>query len=279
MVNTVSRRFNRALLSLFLATPHLSGAIQASANTFGNPPGSGRAYTQQIIPNPQSNITGVKGTFQSGANDLSAVSLSGTNNPVPFINKNIWMITNEASTVVPFGCWIEAQVTKTNFVNNWYSQQGLTGNSFNGYWIGTQRASNANTPLYTDFPYGANNSPTAASGGNVEIVKGSSNGQWIIKVNGSVALTLNDYLCSRNVTATQRQLYYPTGGSQSNVGIESNDNASSQTFVNATKTINVQTKNGTGSYATPPPGSFVTYDNNSLGWRSVYSNGQITFTK
>jgi hypothetical protein len=212
------------------------------------------------------------------SNDLSAVPLTGTNSSAPFINKNNWLITSQASVSATFPCWIEAQVTKTNFVTGTYSQQGLTGNSFNGYWIAIQRAANGTTPVYEDYPYGANNSSAAASGGIVEIVKGAANGQWIVNVNGTTALTLNGYLCAK-VANGSSQVYYPTAGSQANFGVESNDNAPSQTFVNNTKVTSLKVKQGNGSYLTPSSATMINGDQNTFGWKSTYTSGQVNLTK
>jgi hypothetical protein len=253
---------------------------RANANGFGNPPGRGRAYAQHAVFQTLLNdIAGAKSGFQNGTNDLTAVPLTGTNNILSFINKNVWLITSRANQGSPFACWIEAQVTKVNYSSlTSYSQLGLTGGSYSGYWVAIQRASNANVPIYTDFPYGTNNSPAAAAGGNVEIIKSPTNSQWIVKVNGTVALTLNGYLCSQQVGSTN-QLYYPIGGSQVIVGIETNDDSPVQTFLNGTKATGIQVKMGNGAYVTPLAGDVIKTDMNAFGWVSSYSNGQLTFIK
>jgi hypothetical protein len=246
-------------------------------------------YTGKGFTNPSSNTTGVKGTFSSGTSHLTntvvpASPLGPTSNPVPLINKDIWLITNEYGQQSNFGCWIEGMVTKTNFVANYYNPgtlapgSSLPGNSFNGYWIAVQRALTATQRQYTDYPYGANNSATAASGGSVEIVKGSTSSQWVVKFNGTTALTLNGYTCAKVVSGAP-QLYYPSGGSIVQVGIEANDDSSSLTFTNGTQITGLQSKLGAGSYATLPNVAAMSIGTNNVNWTSTYSNGQFTANK
>lgn len=254
---------------------------QAYANPIGSPPG--RAYAKQAVLQSISNdITGAKGTFQSGTNDLSVVPLSGTTSSAAFIIKDVWLITSEVqlpNQPIQPGCWIEAQVTKSSFSSaSSYPQLGLTGNSYSGYWIASMRALNATTLGYKDFPYGVNNSTTAANGGTVEIARGLNSAEWNVKINGVVALTLSSYACAKSVGGVS-QVYFPSGGSQVYVGIESNDNSPLQTFVNNTKIVSIQTKKGGGAYFTPLAGDVINKDSNTFGWSSSYSNGQVIFKR
>jgi hypothetical protein len=256
--------------------------------------GRGRNYAGKALRNSSAGITGTKGTFSAGTNDLvntvtPGLPASGSpNNPVPFINKDVWLLMVDPVSPV-YVCWVEAMVAKTNFITNYYQQVNtlppgvtLPGNSYTGYWIATQRPNSTNPAtmvLYSEYPYGTNNSPNAASGGSVEIVQGTSNSQWLVKVNGVNALTLNGFSCSKYVNGVPT-VYTPPGGTEAQFGIEANDTSPLITFTNGTRITNMQTKQGAGSYTTVPTSPLVNLDANNVNWTSTYSlNGQLTINK
>jgi hypothetical protein len=254
--------------------------------------GAGRNYAGKILPYPQGDVTGVKGTFSSGTNDLvntvTPAPQSPTTSKAPFINKDVWLITTEPNPI--YQCWIEAMVTKGNFVTNAYQTQTgptqgtlapgstLSGNSFNGYWVATQRAYSTTAFIYTDYPYGVNNSSTAASGGSVEIVQGTGIGQWLVKINGTTALTLNGYACAKAV-GFNPVVSSPSGASGIQIGLEANDDSPLITFTKGTKLTNLQVKQGTGSYVVLPGTNPTNVDLNNRNWTSTYSNGQLTINR
>jgi hypothetical protein len=284
------------LLSLLLLPMFSTGPVLAA-------PRNPRNYAAKILKNPQGSITGVKGTFTSGTSHLvNTATPGGSNSSAPFINKDLWLITSTASSQDVYGCWIEAMVTKTNFVTGFYQPQTgpnigpntgsntgtlptgstLSGNSFNGYWIATQRAYNAVNALYTEYPYGTSNSPTAANGGSVEIARGAGS-DWLVKVNGTTALTLSTLSCAKYVSTPTgiitTVIYTPTGGSVIQMGLEANDDSSQITFTQATKITDLQFKQGTGSYTVIPNTPLINQDLNNVNWTSTYSNGQLTINK
>jgi hypothetical protein len=191
--------------------------------------------------------------------------------------------------------------TRTNFVTGFYTAQTgpnvglnnvplvggtlapgsspLSGNSFNGYWISVQKAYNATQAAFTDYPYGTNNSSSAVNGGTVEIVRDSSNNNWLVKVNGTTALTLSTFTCAKYGTGANVVFYTPTGGTAAQFGIEANDDAPQITFTNGTQITSLQSKQGTGNYTNIPNPPLINADQNNVNWTSTYSNGTLTINK
>ena len=264
--------------SYFLAV-FLGFSVLSAIPAWGNPIGgdaSNRAYARRTTQSQLNDITGAKAVLTGGWNHLLPIPLTGTTNLAAFLNKDMWLVLDSfGSQPISGGCWIEVMVK-----NGYYST--ATGKkpeyipSYKGYSIASNVANNTGNMDYIDYPYGTNPSSTAQTGGTVEIVKGPSAGQWIVKINGVNALTLGDVACRRFDPGFVNVKYIPNAASRIDWGIESNDTAN--TFTKNT-TMTVQQQFGTGSYTTPPSAAVPDTSNNTFGWSTTYNNGTITFTR
>jgi hypothetical protein len=191
-------------------------------------------------------ITGSQVTYSKGT---EALSYNGTQG---FINKEIWAVFAAGPT-----CWLETGATKGGISSTFATNSPRVFQ--NGHFIGYQSVNQSNALVeYHEAPYGVNTGVTGAQTYSLE--KAAGGGNWLVKVNGTVALTLNSIVCPASTN------YLANGADHIDVGIESADSAA--VFTNPTAASSWTIRKGSGAYQSVS--SATNRDKNTSNWTSKF---------
>jgi hypothetical protein len=275
-------------ISTMFAALILLGASNAVAAPIGNPPDPAkRAYTARIIGTSSAtpNIKASKTVHTGGWNNLAVGAPANPQRGHVFISKDTWLVFANTSVVPPqFQTYIEAGLdsslstpaaAQNAQLNNFAT---VVSPGYKGYFAGTTLADNNANIILKTFIYGGNGTGTAQTGGTVEIEQtNAATSTWVVKYNGTTALTLAGVKALANSGGGLYGVVTPAAATELQVGIESND--TTNTFTNGTSMIQSY-KLGTSSVYTFSPVSGP-YDNNTFSWYSTYTpaTGKVTLNK